>query len=121
MQERLAHPQLVSIKHGPTQQSPHDVFFLVRTRINVFVDRHRAGANVIGDATQATASIRLRLVPNAADFSSRLNDWKEDIDVEIRVDALQYGRRSFQSHTRIDVATGKGSQIVWRRANSIEL
>ena len=85
------------------------------------MDGEGAGPNVIGDAPQAAAVLRGRLVADAADLAGRLDQRAEDVDVEVRLDALQHRGRPLQAHARVDVLAGQRPQIVGRIAHAIEL
>ena len=112
MQERLADAHLVAVEHRAAQQPADDVALLLVAGIDVFVDGERAGADVVGDAAQAAAVLVGRIVPHAADLAGRLDQRAEDVDVEVRLDALQHRGRPLQAHAGVDVLARQRAEIV---------
>ena len=121
VQERLADAHLVAVEDGAAQQPADHVALLLVARIDVFVDGERAGADVVGDAPQPAAGFLGRLIADAADLAGRLDQRAEDVDVEVRVDALQHRGRPLQAHARVDVLARQRVQIVGRVADAVEL
>ena len=92
VQERLLDAELMAVQHGAAQKPADDVALLLVAGIDVFVDGERPGAEVVGDAAQAAAVFIVRIVADAADFACRFDQRPEDVDVEVRLDALQEPR-----------------------------
>ena len=61
------------------------------------------------------------IIADAADLAGRLDQRAEDVDVEVRVDALEHGRRALQAHAGVDVLARQGAEVVRRRADAVEL
>ena len=121
VQERLADAHLVAVQDRAAQQPADDVALLLVAGIDVFVDGERAGADVVGDAAQAAAVLVGRIVADAADLAGRLDQRAEDVDVEVRLDALQHRGRPLQAHARVDVLARQRAQVVRRIADAVEL
>ena len=121
VQERIVNADLMPVEHRPPQQALDDVFFLVRAGVDVFVDRERAGAHVIGNAPQAASGLAGRIVAYAAHLARRFDQRAQDVDVVVGVDALHHGRRALQAHAGIDVLAGQRPQIIGRIADAVEL
>ena len=121
VQERLAHAHLMPVQHRPAQKPLDDVFFLVRAGNHVLVNGERAGPHVIGDPPQAPAVLGFRLIADVAHLARRLDQRPENVDVEVRIHALQHRRGSLQAHAGVDVAAGQRTEIVGRIAHAIEL
>ena len=128
-EERLGESHAAAVQNTAAQQTLHDVLFLVRPGVNVFVDAERAGAHVVGDAAQTAAIIRERLVLDPADFAGGFDDRAQNVDVEVGRHALQSAGAAFQTHSRVDVLAREREQIVekavfidaGRRAFAVEL
>ena len=121
VQERLADAHLMSVEHRAAQEPADHVALLLVAGIDVLVDGKRAGADVVGNAAQAAAVFVLRIIGHAANFAGRLDQRAEDVDVEVRLHALQHRGRSLQAHARVDVLARQGAKIVGRIAHAIEL
>ena len=121
IEKRFPSPDSVPIQDGSAQQPTHDIFFSLRTGIDVFVDGKRAGTHMIGDAPQSPAFFASGIIFDAQDVGGGQDDRLEDVDMEVRVDTLQHGGRSLQSHPRIDVLAGQGAEVVGRRPHAIVL
>ena len=121
MEERFATADLMSVQDGAAKQSTNDVLFLVRAGVHVFMDRKRAGANVIGDPPQASAVVVGRVVLDRTDFGGRLDDRSQNINVEVRRLTLQHRGRALESHAGVDVLARQRPQVVRRVADAIEL
>ena len=121
VQERIADAHLPAVQHGPTQQPFDDVLLLVRPGIDVLMHGERAGADMVGNTTQAAARFALGIVLHVANFTGRLDQRAQDVDVVVRLDALQHGRCAFEPHARVDVLARQRSQVVRRIAHAVEL
>ncbi len=55
------------------------------------------------------------------DFGGRFDDRPQNVDVEIRVDALQHAGRALQAHAGVDVLARQRPEIIGRLADAIEL
>ena len=122
--ERLLHPHLNAVENRATEQAANDVFFFFRARVDVFVNRERAGADMVGDAAQ-TAAVFVRqiliVVFLRADFRRRVDQRTKRVDVEVRFDALQNGRNAFEAHPGVDVFARERTQVVRRVADAVKL
>jgi len=85
------------------------------------VDGERAGADVVGDPPQPSAAFRRRVVAGAADLARRLDQRAEDVDVEVRLDALHHRGHPLEAHARVDVLAGQRLEVVGRRTDAVEL
>ena len=121
VEKRLADAHLVAVQHGAAEQPADDVALFLVAGMDVFVDGEGAGADVIGDAAQAAAGLGGRIVARMADFAGGLDQRPEDVDVEIRLHALQDGRRPLEAHAGVDVLAGQRAEVVGRVAHAIEL
>jgi hypothetical protein len=121
VEERLPHPHLPAVEHGPAQEPLDDVLLLVVAGQDVLMDRERAGPHVVGDPPHPPAVVAGRLVPPAAHVGHGLHERPEDVDVEVGVHPLQHGAGPLQAHAGVDVAAGQRLQVVGRRADAVEL
>ena len=112
MEEWLLNSHLPTVQDGSAQEPLHNVFFLVVTWQHVFVNRKCAGPHVVGDPTHATAVIVPRHIRLVAHLSHSFNEWPQNIDVEVAVDALQHRAGAFEAHACVDVAAREWAQIV---------
>ncbi len=111
----------MAVEDGSAEQSLDDVLLLVRPGVDVFVDGERAGPNMIGDPPRAAAVLARRIVFPPADFRRGLDQRAEDVDVEVRLHALENGGRALQAHAGVDVLARQRPQIARRIADAIEL
>ena len=123
-EERLLHAHLHAVKDGAAQQAANDVFLFFRTRIDVFVNGKRTGANVIRNAAQAAAVFVLKVdgvIFLRADFCGGLDERAQRIDMEVRFYALQDGRNALEPHAGVDIFARERAKVVRRVADAVEL
>jgi hypothetical protein len=98
-----------------------DVLFLLRSGIDVFVDGHRAGPDVVGDAPQPPAVVRLRGRTSCRRPRPPPRRSAAGCRCGSSSDALQRRRRTLQPHAGVDVLAGQRAQVVRRIADAVEL
>ena len=109
MKEWFAHSHLVSIENGPSEQSFDHIPSLLGSGIDIFMDRKGASSDVIGDSAKTSTIIGFVSVVGSANLCSSLDDWIQDVDVEVGRNTLQNARGAFESHPGIDV-------LAWQRS-----
>src|SRR5262249_48473734 len=60
-------------------------------------------------------------VLDVADFTGCFNQWPQDVDVVIRIDALHHGGHSLQAHAGGDVLARQRAEVVRRPADTVAL
>ena len=121
VQERISQTELVAVQHGPPQEAANDVLFLIGTRVDILMDGKSAGSQMIGDPPQTPPRLARRVVLGSTDLGNGLDNRAQNVDVIVRVHALQNCRCAFQAHAGINVLAGERPEIIGRIADTIEL
>ena len=96
--------ELVGIPHGSAQQTAHHVATFLIAWHHTVRDAEHYGPDVVGNAAQLRGGFRISPCARAADAFDLRQERLEQVNVEVRLPALQDAGHAFKTHPGVNVA-----------------